>query len=184
MIKHNKTNKQTELLDLMRKYVDENGIIDFSKFRVENVHAYRALYRYYKDVHEVIGCNGWVKNKAKKKTELLNLMRSYVDENGIIDFSKFRVENVHAYRTLYRYFKDVPEALECGGWIKNKEDKKSELLNLMSSYVDNNNMIDIIKFRLDHLSQYKSLYQQFGGVAAAIKQGGWIKSKVKKAKPD
>ncbi len=180
----NKVNKQTELLELMRKYVDEQGVIDFSKFRVENVHAYRRLYRYYKNVPQVISCNGWVKNKAKKKTELLNLMRKYADEQGVIDFSKFRVENVHAYRTLYRYFKDVPEALECGGWIKNRENKKKELLNLMRSYVDQNNMIDIIKFRLDHLSQYKSLYQQFGGVAAAIKAGGWVKNKARKVNPD
>ena len=182
MVKNNKEKKQNELLALMSKYVDENGVIDIVKFRVENIHAYRTLYRYFKDISEVIECGGWRKNKLNKQTELLNLMKNYVDDNNMIDIIRFRVENIHAYRTIYRFFKDVPEAIECGGWRKNKLNKQAELLNLMRSYVDQNNMIDVIKFRSEHLSEYKSLYQHFGGVASAIKQGGWIKNKVRRDK--
>ena len=53
--------------------------------------------------------------------------------------------------------------------------KESELLNLMSKYVDNSDTIDISKFRLENRAEYTLLPYYFGGVNAAIERGGWVK---------
>lgn len=55
-------------------------------------------------------------------------------------------------------------------------DKKNELLNLMSQYVDeNSNCINISKFHNENPKEYALLPHYFGSVNGAIAEGGWIK---------
>lgn len=54
-------------------------------------------------------------------------------------------------------------------------DKKLELLNIMSQYVDEGNCINISKFHNEHPKEYALLPHYFGSVTGAIAEGGWIK---------
>lgn len=54
-------------------------------------------------------------------------------------------------------------------------DKKKQLHDLMKKYVDNNNCINISKFRQDNPSEYALLPHYFGSVNQAIEEYGWVK---------
>lgn len=56
-----------------------------------------------------------------------------------------------------------------------KDDKKEELVKLMSQYVDEDKCFDVTQFRQDHSSEYSLLPHYFGGVNKAIDELGWVK---------
>ncbi len=53
-----------------------------------------------------------------KKTELLNIMKEYVDDGNCINISKFHTEHPKEYALLPHYFGSVNNAIAEGGWIK------------------------------------------------------------------
>lgn len=57
----NKKDKKVELIELMKKYVDEDNCIDISKFHNDNRGAYALLPHYFGSVNSAITENGWIK---------------------------------------------------------------------------------------------------------------------------
>lgn len=55
------TDKRTHLTDLMKKYVNEQGSIDITAFRLENPTEYALLPHYFGTINNAIEQNGWVK---------------------------------------------------------------------------------------------------------------------------
>lgn len=53
--------------------------------------------------------------------------------------------------------------------------KKQELYELLKTYVDKDNCIDIDAFRKDHPREYRLLNYHFGGVSKMAEFFGWIK---------
>jgi predicted XRE-type DNA-binding protein len=55
------------------------------------------------------------------------------------------------------------------------KDRKQQLVNLMSNYVDENNCIDISRFRTENPDEYALLPHYFGTVNNAVESNGWVK---------
>lgn len=53
-----------------------------------------------------------------KRAALVDLMKNYVNEQGSIDITKFRLENPTEYALLPHYFGGVNSAIDQCGWIK------------------------------------------------------------------
>ena len=53
-----------------------------------------------------------------KKTQLIELMKNYVNEQGSIDITNFRLENPTEYALLPHYFGTINNAIEQNNWIK------------------------------------------------------------------
>jgi hypothetical protein len=53
------------------------------------------------------------------------------------------------------------------------KDRKQQLVNLMSNYVDENNCIDISRFRTENPDEYALLPHYFGTVNNAVESNGW-----------
>lgn len=53
--------------------------------------------------------------------------------------------------------------------------KKEELIKLMSKYVDEDKCFDVTSFRQDYSSEYSLVPHYFGGINKAIDELGWVK---------
>ena len=65
--------KKEMLKGLMKKYVDEHGCMDITKFRNENANEYALLPHYFGGIDKAIEQCGWVKKvlaKGKKGTKV------------------------------------------------------------------------------------------------------------------
>ena len=59
--------------------------------------------------------------------------------------------------------------------VNRKDEKREELIKVMSKYVDSDNCFDVTKFRLENSSEYSLIPHYFGGINKAIDELGWVK---------
>jgi len=102
-----------------------------------------------------------------KRTQLVELMKKYVDEQGSIDITKFRLENPTEYALLPHYFGGVNSAVEQCGWVKVVKTKcqqgtRARLRDQLAYYA-------LRELRKKHTLD--QIGEQFGGVTrAAVNQ--------------
>ena len=70
--------RKKELTKLMSKYVNKEGSMDISAFRVDNPSKYALLAHYWGSINEAIESNGW-----KKLDHIMSAKRGYRDKRRL-----------------------------------------------------------------------------------------------------
>ncbi len=102
-----------------------------------------------------------------KRTQLIELMKKYVNDQGSIDITTFRLENPTEYALLPHYFGGVNSAIEQCGWVKvvrtkGKQGTRARLRDQLAYYA-------LRELRKKHTLD--QIGEQFGGVTrAAVNQ--------------